>query len=303
MRAGADEIQVLIVARFLQGLGGAAGMAISNAAVTDYVRGREAARLLSRLAIVGGVAPIVAPLAGGQLLRVLSWRGLFVVLTAIALTLFLSVLIGLPESLPRERRTSAGLGSLLATLLALTRDLRFMGFALTSALSFAGFFAYLAGSSFVYQEVYGVSPAAFSVLFAANAVGMLGASELNHRLLVRFSPAQLLAAALAVNAAAGGVVLTVLLVGGLGVWPWRRHCGTRRPHRARRPELDGAGPVAAPGRRRKGLRVLRHPAAGPRRPGDPPGRPGRGDGRHVHPPWHRRSRPARPGDVRRRRLG
>ena len=216
--AFAPTIQVLIVARFLQGLGGAAGMAISNAAVTDYVRGREAARLLSRLAIIGGVAPIIAPLAGGQLLRVVSWRGLFAVLTAIALALFLSVLIGLPESLPRERRSSAGLGILARSLLTLSRDPRFMGFALTSALSFAGFFAYLAGSSFVYQDVYGISPAAFSVLFAVNAVGMLGASELNHRLLVRFTPGQLLAAALAVNAVAGVVVLTVLLVGGLGVW-------------------------------------------------------------------------------------
>ena len=214
----APTIQLLIVARFFQGLGGAAGMAISNAAVTDYVRGREAARLLSRLAIIGGVAPIVAPLAGGQLLRVTSWRGLFFVLTAIALTLFLSVLAGLPESLPRERRSSAGLMTLLKSLLVLSRDPRFMGFAFTSALSFAGFFAYLAGSSFVYQDVYGVSPAAFSVLFAVNAVGMLGASELNHRLLVRFSPARLLTAALVVNATAGLVVLTVLSVGGLGVW-------------------------------------------------------------------------------------
>ena len=214
----APTIQVLIVARFLQGLGGAAGMAISNAAVTDYVRGREAAKLLSRLAIIGGVAPIIAPLAGGQLLRVVSWRGLFVVLTAIALALFLSVLFGLPESLPRERRSSAGFGTLFRSLLTLSRDPRFIGFALPSALSFAGFFAYLAGSSFVYQDVYHVSPAAFSVLFAVNAVGMLGASELNRRLLVRFTPAQMLAAALAVNAAAGLIVLAVLLVGGLGVW-------------------------------------------------------------------------------------
>jgi DHA1 family bicyclomycin/chloramphenicol resistance-like MFS transporter len=214
----APTIQVLVVARFLQGLGGAAGAAISNAAVTDYVRGREAARLLSRLAIIGGLAPIVAPLAGGQLLRVMSWRGLFVVLTAIALTLFLAALTGLPESLPRERRSAAGLGTLLRSLLALSRDPRFMGFAFTSALSFAGFFAYLAGSSFVYEDVYGVSPVAFSVLFATNAIGMLGASELNHRLLARFSPAQLLAAALAVNAVVGAFVLAVLLVGGLGVW-------------------------------------------------------------------------------------
>ena len=226
----APTIQVLIVARFLQGLGGAAGMAISNAAVTDYVRGREAARLMSRLAMIGGVAPIIAPLAGGQLLRVMSWRGLFVVLTAIGLALLLAVLAGLPESLPRARRSSAGLGTLLTSLTALTRDARFMGFALTSALSFAGFFAYLAGSSFVYQDVYGVSPAGFSVLFAANAVGMLGASELNHRLLARFTPAQLLAAALVVNAVAGVVVLVVLLAGDLAsAGRWRRRCSCSSP--------------------------------------------------------------------------
>jgi MFS transporter, DHA1 family, multidrug resistance protein len=214
----APTIHLLVAARFVQGIGGAAGMAISNAAVTDIVRGREAARLLSRLAMIGGVAPVIAPLVGGQLLRVVSWRGLFVVLTAIGLVLFLAVLTGLPESLPRERRSSAGVGTLLRGLLALTRDPRFMGFAVTSALSFAGFFAYLAGSSFVYQGVYGVSPAVFSLLFAVNAIGMLGASELNHRLLARFTPAQVLAVALVVNAVAGVIVLAVLLAGELPLW-------------------------------------------------------------------------------------
>jgi MFS transporter, DHA1 family, multidrug resistance protein len=214
----APSVEVLIAARFLQGLGGAAGMAISNAVVTDYVRGREAARLLTRLAMIGGVAPIVAPLAGAQLLRVMSWRGLFVVLTAIGFTLFVSVFAGLRESLPRERRSSAGPRSLVSALLRLSRDARFMSYAATSALSFAGFFAYLAGSSFVYQQVYGASPAAFSVLFAVNALGMLGASELNHRLLTHFLPGRILAVALVVNAAAGSAVLAVLLVGGLPVW-------------------------------------------------------------------------------------
>ena len=214
----APTIHVLVGARFVQGIGGAAGMAISNAAVTDIVRGREAARLMSRLAMIGGVAPVIAPLVGGQLLRVMSWRGLFVVLTVIGLALFISVLTGLPESLPRERRSSAGVGTLLRGLLALTRDPRFMGFAISSALSFAGFFAYLAGSSFVYQGVYGVSPAMFSLLFAVNAIGMLGASELNHRLLARFTPRQVLAAALIVNAVVGVIVLAVLLVGDLPLW-------------------------------------------------------------------------------------
>ena len=214
----APTIQVLMAARFFQGLGGAAGLAIANASVTDYARGREAARLLSRLAMIGGIAPIIAPLAGAQLLRVVSWRGLFVVLTAIGGVLFLSVLLGLPESLPRERRSTAGVGTLVRSLLGISRDLSFLGLALTSAFSFAGFFAYLAGSSFVYQEVYGVSPAAFSLLFAVNAVGMLGANDLNHRLLARFTPQQLLGGALVAYLGAGGVVLAVLLAGGLPVW-------------------------------------------------------------------------------------
>lgn len=214
----APTIQVLTAARFVQGLGAAAVMAISNAAVTDYVRGREAARLLSRLAMIGGVAPVIAPLVGGQLLRVVSWRGLFFVLTAIGLALFLSVLVGLPESLPRERRSAAGPAALLKNLVTLSRDARFLGFVLTSALAFAGFFSYLAGSSLVYQGVYGLSPAGFSMLFAVNAIGMLGANWLNRRLLARFTPVQLLAAALIANAIAGAVALLVLLAGNLGVW-------------------------------------------------------------------------------------
>ncbi len=214
----APNVQVLMAARFLQGLGGAAGMAISNASVTDYARGREAARLLSRLAMIGGVAPVIAPLIGGQLLRVVSWRGLFFVLTGIGLALFVGVLAGLPESLPRERRSAAGARALLRSLLTISRDLGFLGLALAGAFSFAGFFAYLAGSSFVYQDVYGVSPAAFSVLFAINAVGMLGANQLNHRLLARHSPQRLLAAALVVNLAAGAAALAVLLAGGLPIW-------------------------------------------------------------------------------------
>jgi MFS transporter, DHA1 family, multidrug resistance protein len=216
--AFAPTIQILMAARFLQGLGGAAGMAVSYASVTDYVRGRDAARLFSRLAMIGGIAPVVAPLVGGQLLRVVSWRGLFVVLAGIGLTLFLSVLLGLPESLPRQHRSAAGVRVLLTSLATISRDLGFLGLALTSAFSFAGFFAYLAGSSFVYQEVYGVTPAAFSLLFAVNAVGMLAANDLNHRLLARFTPQRLLAAALVVYLAAGMVALVVLLAGGLPLW-------------------------------------------------------------------------------------
>ena len=140
------------------------------------------------MAIIGGVAPIVAPLIGAQLLILSGWRGPFVALTVIGLILTASVAIGLPESLPRERRSSSGVRPALRAMAMLTRDVDFMGYTITSALVFIAFFAYLTGSSFVYQEVYGLSATTYSLLFALNAVGMLAASQVNHRLLARFSP-------------------------------------------------------------------------------------------------------------------
>jgi len=211
------SVEVLIGVRFVQGFAGASGIVIANAVVTDYARGRQAARLLSRLALVSGLAPIVAPLVGAQLLRVTSWRGLFIVLTGIGILLVSSVVFGLRESLPPERRSASGLRPTLKTMGMLSRDPGFMGYALTSALSFMAFFAYLAGSSLVYQESYGASPVLFSVLFAMNAIGMLVASQANHRLLTRFSPRQLLAVGLTGGALAGLAVLVVTLVGDLGL--------------------------------------------------------------------------------------
>jgi DHA1 family bicyclomycin/chloramphenicol resistance-like MFS transporter len=212
------SVEVLIAVRFVQGLAGAAGMVIANAVVTDYARGRQAARLLSRLAIVAGLAPIVAPLIGGALLQVMAWRGLFVVITGIGAALTVAVALGLPESLPRERRSAAGLRPIFKAMTTLSRDFGFMGYTLTGSLAFVAFFTYLAGSSFVYQDIYGVSPTVFSLLFAVNAVGMLGGNELNHRLLARYSPRQLLGAGLAVDAVAGVAILIVLALGGLSVW-------------------------------------------------------------------------------------
>ncbi len=211
------SVGVLVGVRFVQGFAGAAGIVIANAVVTDYARGRQAARLLSRLALVSGMAPIVAPLVGAQLLRFTSWRGIFVVLTGVGIVLVASVAFGLRESLPRERRSASGPGSTLRTMAMLTRDPSFMGYAVTSALAFMAFFAYLAGSSFVYQDLYGATPVQYSILFAINAVGMLIASQLNHRLLAHFAPQRLLAAALAAGALSGVAALIVTLVGGLGI--------------------------------------------------------------------------------------
>lgn len=211
------SVGVLIIVRFVQGFAGASGIVIANAVVTDYARGSAAARLLSRLALVSGMAPIVAPLIGAQLLRVTSWRGVFVALFGIGVVLVASVVFGLQESLPREKRSASGPRPLLRTMAMLSRDPGFMGYAVTSALAFMAFFGYLAGSSFVYQGLYGTSPVAYSVLFAINAVGMLIGSQVNHRLLARFTPRQLMAAGLVGSSLSGTAVLVVTLIGGLGL--------------------------------------------------------------------------------------
>jgi DHA1 family bicyclomycin/chloramphenicol resistance-like MFS transporter len=214
----APSVEMLIAMRLVQGMAAAFGLAIPNAMVTDYARGREAARLFSWIVIIGGVAPLVASLTGAQMLRLLGWRGPFVALTAISVIVLVSVALWLPESLPRERRSTGGLQAALRTMARLTRDGRFMGYTFTGALVYMAFFAYLGGSSFVYQHQYGVSPTMYSVLFAVNALGMLAAGQANHRLLARFSPRGLLAVGLIVLAVSGVAVLVSALTGALGLW-------------------------------------------------------------------------------------
>ena len=204
--------------RLVQGMAAAFGLAIPNAMVTDYARGREAARLFSWIVIIGGVAPLVASLAGAQTLRLLGWRGPFVALTAISVVALVAVALWLPESLPPERRSTGGLRTALRTMGRLTRDGRFMGYTFTGAFVYMAFFAYLGGSSFVFQHLYGVSPTTYSVFFAVNALGMLAAGQANHRLLARFSPRTLLASALVAFTVAGVVVLVSALTGAGGIW-------------------------------------------------------------------------------------
>jgi len=214
----APTVEVLVAVRLVQGMAAAFGLAIPNAMVTDYARGREAARLFSWIVIIGGVAPLVASLTGAQMLRLLGWRGPFVALTAISVFALACVALWLPESLPRERRVTGGLRMALRTMARLTRDGRFMGYTFTGAFVYMAFFAYLGGSSFVFQHQYGISATAYSILFAVNAVGMLAAGQANHRLLARFSPRSLLAAGLIAFTVAGVAALASALTGAFGLW-------------------------------------------------------------------------------------
>jgi len=214
--AAAPSIATLIVLRFIQGTLGGAGVVIARAIVRDRFAGAAAARVYALLMAVMGVAPVFAPLVGGQALTVTSWRGIFVVLAAIGVPLFLAALLSLPETLSPARRHTGGLGSTVRVFGSLVRDRSFMPAATSFSLAAGAMFAYIAGASFVLEDVYGISPQAFSLVFAANSAGLIGFSQLGARLVRRYGAATLLRAALCA-AAVGAVAAFVVIVAHAGL--------------------------------------------------------------------------------------
>ena len=215
--AVAPSVPVLIGLRLVQGLAGAGGVVIARAIVRDLHTGAAAVRLFSSLMLVTGLAPILAPLVGGQVLELTTWRGIFVVLAVLSALIALVVLAGLRETLPPERRSRQGMARTLATMRDLLHDRWFVGHALAGGLAFGALFAYISGSSFVLQGVYGVSPQLYSVLFATNGLGLIAGSQVNARLVGRFGPARLLRFGLTAIAVGATALLVVVSVGGLGV--------------------------------------------------------------------------------------
>lgn len=213
--AAAPSILTLIVLRFIQGTLGGAGVVIARAVVRDLFAGRAAARMFAMLMAVMGVAPVFAPLIGGQVLAITSWRGIFVVLAGIGVPLLLATLLWLPETLPPSRRHSGGLNATLRTFRRLLRDRGFIVPAASFSLACAVLFAYIAGSSFVLEDVYGVSPQAFSLVFAVNSAGLVAMSQVGARLVSRVGPDVLLRYGLFGVAAGslGALVVTILDAG------------------------------------------------------------------------------------------
>ena len=211
----APSLAALIGLRFLQALGGCAGMVISRSVVRDLFDERESARMYSLLTLVMGIAPITAPFIGGQLLLVFGWRAIFWLLAIFGLCCVLMVFFGLPESLPAERRVRANLASALAVYGRLLRDRRFLGYSLAGGFISAGMFAYISGSPFVFIDLNGVSPQHYGWIFGANALGIIAFSQVNRWLLDRFRSETILDSVLLVTVAAG-LVLTLLAATGLG---------------------------------------------------------------------------------------
>ena len=212
----APGIVLLIAARLFQGLAGAAGLVISRAVARDLFHGRELVVFFTRLMLINGFAPVLAPVLGGQLARVMSWRGMFVVLAVVGLGLLLAGVLGVPETLPPQRRVAGGLGDTLRGFGVLVRDRLFVGSAGAAGLAFASMFAYIAGATFVLQDLHGLSPQQFSYVFGANSVGIVAMGQLGGRLVRRLGTTTVLSIGLGLNLL-GAVGVAVSVVVGLGL--------------------------------------------------------------------------------------
>ncbi|TYK45836.1 multidrug effflux MFS transporter [Actinomadura decatromicini] len=214
--AAAPTVETLIALRLVQGFAGAAGIVIARAIVQDLYDGVAAAKFFAALMLVNGLAPILAPVIGGQLLRLMPWPGVFAVLAGIGVALFLGALLGLRETLPPGERETGGLRATARTFRELAADRAFVGYALTLGMAFAALFTYISGSPFVLQDIYGLSPQQFSVVFGVNSLGIVAAGQLSGTLAGRVALRRLLAAGLVV-VALGGAGLLVAVLAGLGL--------------------------------------------------------------------------------------
>lgn len=215
--AVAPSIELLLLARFLQGLAGSAGIVICLAIARDQFEGVELSRMLSLLFLVSGTAPIIAPVVGGQLARVMDWRGIFGVLAGIGVLLLAVVVLALPETLLPEARHGGGLRALGGHAGAVLRDRLFAAVLCASAGGGVAFFTYLSMSSFVLQDEFGLSPQSFSLAFAAGALASIAGSQTSRLVVRRWGPLRVYLAGSTATLLATATFL-VLALAGTGVW-------------------------------------------------------------------------------------
>lgn len=201
-----QSITAFTALRFVQGFTAAAGMVLSLAIVRDRYEGLAVSKVMARLMLIVGVAPILAPTIGANLLLLGSWRLIFVFLAAAGAILLVVAVFALRESLPVERRRTGGTSAALRTYRDLLTDLPFLGLALMSAFYLSAMFTYVASSTFVFQDGYGLTPQQFGWVFAAGAVAITAGSQVNGALVGRFTPEQVLS-----GAVAAGLVLSLSL--------------------------------------------------------------------------------------------
>lgn len=211
--AMAPDIELLTVLRFVQAIGGCAGVVIARAIVRDRCDAQASARVYSLLMLIMGLAPILAPFFGGWILALAGWRAIFGILALFGGAVLVAVWRYLPETHPANSIASAGIGSALRVYGELLRDRRFLGYTLSGGFASAGMFAYITGSPQVFITLYGIPAQDFGWLFGLNALGLIAGSQYNRRLLLRYSADTILRRANRATVILG-LVLVVITVSG-----------------------------------------------------------------------------------------
>ena len=214
----APDLTLLAIARVLMGMGAAAGVVVAMAIVRDLFGGRRLVVMLSRLALVSGVAPVIAPLIGSALLAVMPWRGIFVVLAVYGAVMLVSAIALVPETLPKARRGANGGATVLQRYRSVFSDRVFIGVLIIGGMTFSGLFSYLSSSSFLFQEGYGFDAQQYGMLFAVNSLGVVLGVQTASRLAARFGPQWVLAFSTATLVLASAAIIVFDQLG-LGLWP------------------------------------------------------------------------------------
>ncbi|WP_460785995.1 multidrug effflux MFS transporter [Microbacterium tumbae] len=213
----APNLLLLGGARVLMGIGAAAGGVVAMAIVRDLFGGQRLVVMLSRLALVSGVAPVVAPLAGSALLAVMPWEGIFIVLALYGAVMLVSGLFLIPETLPKERRQDRGSSTVWERYRMVFSDRVFVGVLIIGGMTFSGLFSYLSASSFLFQQTHGLNAQEYGWLFAANSLGVVLGVQVAARLAARFGPQWVMAFSTA-GLLLSGVAIIVTDQLGLGLW-------------------------------------------------------------------------------------
>lgn len=212
--AFAPNIGLLILFRFAQGFSASAGIVISRAIARDLYSGHELTKFFSLLLLVGNLGPLAAPIAGSGILSFTTWIGVFIALSLLGIYLWAMTKWRLKETLPAERREKPNFANQLRSYGMLLRDRQFVGYMLAQGIMIAGVFAYVSGTPFIYQNIYGVTPAVFALLFGSNGISLIIGSQLVGRMAHRISEQAFLLFGLWVALSASIVVLVVAVFHG-----------------------------------------------------------------------------------------
>ncbi|MDV2581493.1 multidrug effflux MFS transporter [Alkalibacillus haloalkaliphilus] len=213
----APNIWVFIACRFIQGFTGAAGIVLSRSMIRDLYSGPDMTKMFSLLILVMGLAPILAPVIGGQVLTFTSWRGIFTILAIAGVLVTLMSVFKVEETLPKERRSAGGLKNTVNVFVALLKQKSFIGFALIQGFVAAALFSYISGSSFILQDIFNLSAQTYGIVFGVNALGFITLSQITGRLVDYVKEEKLLVAGFVI-ALSGGITLLLASINGENFW-------------------------------------------------------------------------------------